>query len=51
MPQMMPLSWLTLCLFFVLMLLMFSFMNYFSLIPMPDSIKKELKIKPLNWKW
>nr|YP_009250301.1 ATP synthase F0 subunit 8 [Panchlora nivea]AMW91056.1 ATP synthase F0 subunit 8 [Panchlora nivea] len=51
MPQMMPLSWLTLFMFFVSMLLIFSFMNYFSFIPMPESIKKSLKIKSLNWKW
>nr|WGO58084.1 ATP synthase F0 subunit 8 [Rhabdoblatta orlovi] len=51
MPQMMPLSWLTLYLFFIMMLLIFSFINYYSFIPQPLSLKKNTSSKTLNWKW
>nr|YP_010946521.1 ATP synthase F0 subunit 8 [Pseudothyrsocera sinensis]WGO57239.1 ATP synthase F0 subunit 8 [Pseudothyrsocera sinensis] len=52
MPQMMPLSWLSLYIFFSLMLLMFAFMNYYSHIPKPNSSeKKNINIKMMNWKW
>nr|AVN67541.1 ATP synthase F0 subunit 8 [Pycnoscelus surinamensis] len=51
MPQMMPLSWLTLYIFFIMMLMMFSFTNYYSFIPLPSSTKKTISIKTLNWKW
>nr|AVN67410.1 ATP synthase F0 subunit 8 [Eublaberus distanti] len=51
MPQMMPLSWLTLYLFFILMLLLFSFINYFSLIHTPLLFKNKIMIKSLSWKW
>nr|YP_010946859.1 ATP synthase F0 subunit 8 [Rhabdoblatta similsinuata]WGO57616.1 ATP synthase F0 subunit 8 [Rhabdoblatta similsinuata] len=51
MPQMMPLSWLTLYLFFIMMLLIFSFINYYSFIPQPSTAKKMLSFKTLNWKW
>nr|WGO57928.1 ATP synthase F0 subunit 8 [Episymploce sundaica] len=52
MPQMMPLSWLSLYVFFSLMLLMFTFMNYYSHIPQPSSsTKKNINIKSMNWKW
>nr|YP_010946846.1 ATP synthase F0 subunit 8 [Rhabdoblatta nigrovittata]WGO57603.1 ATP synthase F0 subunit 8 [Rhabdoblatta nigrovittata] len=51
MPQMMPLSWLTLYLFFIMMLLIFSFINYYSFIPHPSSTKKILSSNTLNWKW
>nr|AVN68087.1 ATP synthase F0 subunit 8 [Blattella lituricollis]WGO58214.1 ATP synthase F0 subunit 8 [Blattella foliolata] len=52
MPQMMPLSWLTLYLFFSSMLLIFAFMNYYSYIPQPSStFKKNINIKIMNWKW
>nr|YP_010946326.1 ATP synthase F0 subunit 8 [Anisolampra panfilovi]WGO57044.1 ATP synthase F0 subunit 8 [Anisolampra panfilovi] len=51
MPQMMPLSWLTLYLFFIIMLLIFSIINYYSFIPKPSFSKKMLSPKTLNWKW
>nr|WGO58136.1 ATP synthase F0 subunit 8 [Symploce tubercularis] len=52
MPQMMPLSWLSLYMFFSLMLLMFNFINYYSHIPYPSlSNKKVINIKTFNWKW
>nr|YP_009229016.1 ATP synthase F0 subunit 8 [Blaptica dubia]ALS20323.1 ATP synthase F0 subunit 8 [Blaptica dubia]AMW91030.1 ATP synthase F0 subunit 8 [Blaptica dubia]AVN67583.1 ATP synthase F0 subunit 8 [Blaptica dubia] len=51
MPQMMPMNWLTLYMLFILMFLLFSFINYFSLINYPALLKKQLSIKPLDWKW
>nr|WGO58032.1 ATP synthase F0 subunit 8 [Rhabdoblatta ecarinata] len=51
MPQMMPLSWLTLYFFFILMLIMFSFINYYSFIYKPNNINKSMSFKVLNWKW
>nr|AVN67604.1 ATP synthase F0 subunit 8 [Asiablatta kyotensis] len=43
MPQMMPLSWLLLYLFFCLMQLLFNFMNYYSHIPNPETSKNKNK--------
>nr|WGO58123.1 ATP synthase F0 subunit 8 [Centrocolumna evidens] len=52
MPQMMPLSWLSLYIFFCLMLMMFTFMNYYSHVPQSlTTTKKNIIIKTLNWKW
>nr|AVN67276.1 ATP synthase F0 subunit 8 [Archimandrita tessellata] len=51
MPQMMPLSWLFLYMYFIMMLLLFSLINYFSMIPRPMMLKKPLKINSLHWKW
>nr|YP_010620983.1 ATP synthase F0 subunit 8 [Periplaneta ceylonica]WAX39366.1 ATP synthase F0 subunit 8 [Periplaneta ceylonica] len=52
MPQMMPLSWLTLFIFFCMMFMMFNFVNYFSYIPMKLMIeKKMISMKIMNWKW
>nr|AVN67351.1 ATP synthase F0 subunit 8 [Byrsotria rothi] len=51
MPQMMPLSWLSMYLFFILTLMLFSFTNYFSFIVNPLSSSKMIKIKSLSWKW
>nr|YP_010946911.1 ATP synthase F0 subunit 8 [Salganea raggei]WGO57668.1 ATP synthase F0 subunit 8 [Salganea raggei] len=51
MPQMMPLSWTTLYFYFIIILFIFSFINYYSFIPIPEIKKKILSIKSLNWKW
>nr|AVN68129.1 ATP synthase F0 subunit 8 [Protagonista lugubris] len=53
MPQMMPLSWLTLLTFFSIMFLLYNLTNYFSHIPMPMKplMKKNIIMKMLNWKW
>nr|AXS65407.1 ATP synthase F0 subunit 8 [Cucujoidea sp. 18 KM-2017] len=51
MPQMAPLSWLTLFISFTLIFILFNSMNYFSfLYPIKKSsiIKNNIKI---NWKW
>uniref|UniRef100_A0AAU6QFM0 ATP synthase F0 subunit 8 n=1 Tax=Nepsalus decorillus TaxID=2950594 RepID=A0AAU6QFM0_9NEOP len=52
MPQMSPLSWWMLFMYFIMLMLMFSIMNYyifFYTMTKKDSIK--LKIKSMNWKW
>nr|AVN67498.1 ATP synthase F0 subunit 8 [Phoetalia pallida] len=51
MPQMMPLSWLLLYLFFIIIMMMFAFINYYSFIPSPDHENKKLSHKSINWKW
>nr|WRO45263.1 ATP synthase F0 subunit 8 [Odontomantis sp.] len=52
MPQMMPLNWLTLFMFFSILMILFNVMNYYmsnnkSYLISP--IKN--KIKTINWKW
>nr|APX39826.1 ATP synthase F0 subunit 8 [Apteropeda ovulum] len=51
MPQMMPLNWLLLMLFFMLILYMFNNLNFYNL---NYSIKQKKHFKTLvlfNWKW
>nr|YP_009110136.1 ATP synthase F0 subunit 8 [Hydrobasileus croceus]AIW64831.1 ATP synthase F0 subunit 8 [Hydrobasileus croceus] len=53
MPQMAPMSWIMLFMFFSLMLVLFSIMNYYLYspkIPLMDK-NKSLTIKMKNWKW
>nr|WGO57499.1 ATP synthase F0 subunit 8 [Perisphaerus sp. 2 ZQW-2023b] len=51
MPQMMPLSWLTLYMLFIITMLMFSITNYFLYINKPKNYKKNMITKKINWKW
>nr|AVN68303.1 ATP synthase F0 subunit 8 [Panesthia angustipennis] len=51
MPQMMPLSWVVLYMFFITILFIFSFINYYSFIPLPSHESKILSSKSMNWKW
>nr|YP_010321741.1 ATP synthase F0 subunit 8 [Asiagomphus coreanus]UKO32835.1 ATP synthase F0 subunit 8 [Asiagomphus coreanus] len=53
MPQMAPMSWLLLFLFFTMMLIMFNTMNYYLFIPKIESRKTSATSKILNmsWKW
>nr|AVN67928.1 ATP synthase F0 subunit 8 [Parcoblatta fulvescens] len=52
MPQMMPLSWLLLYMYFCLLLLLFNSMNFYSHIPTPVNLSsKKIYIKIINWKW
>nr|UQJ75251.1 ATP synthase F0 subunit 8 [Paraneotermes simplicicornis] len=52
MPQMMPLSWLTLFIMFSMTLMMFTVMNYYNHIPKTESAsKKMIKTKSMDWKW
>nr|YP_010692895.1 ATP synthase F0 subunit 8 [Anastrepha distincta]WCB97985.1 ATP synthase F0 subunit 8 [Anastrepha distincta] len=53
MPQMAPIGWLSLFIIFSITFMLFSIMNYYSMIPQSpksDSTKKSLT-QPLNWKW
>nr|QWZ46417.1 ATP synthase F0 subunit 8 [Stenomorpha consobrina] len=52
MPQMAPLSWLTLMMFFIMLFLMLNIMNYFSFthIIKPKKTSSISKFK-INWKW
>nr|YP_010946443.1 ATP synthase F0 subunit 8 [Calolamprodes beybienkoi]WGO57161.1 ATP synthase F0 subunit 8 [Calolamprodes beybienkoi] len=51
MPQMMPLSWLTLYMFFISTLLIFLFINYYSFIPKSTLISKQMNTNSMYWKW
>nr|YP_010385103.1 ATP synthase F0 subunit 8 [Dolichopus ungulatus]UPL65113.1 ATP synthase F0 subunit 8 [Dolichopus ungulatus] len=53
MPQMAPLSWLSLYMVFSISLILFCMMNYYIFIPMaPQKSKLEkLMSNSLNWKW
>nr|UQJ75082.1 ATP synthase F0 subunit 8 [Incisitermes schwarzi] len=52
MPQMMPLSWLTLFLMFSATLILFAMMNYYMTIPKTEAAtKKTILMKSMNWKW
>nr|YP_010268804.1 ATP synthase F0 subunit 8 [Halobates maculatus]UIG88119.1 ATP synthase F0 subunit 8 [Halobates maculatus]UIG88126.1 ATP synthase F0 subunit 8 [Halobates maculatus] len=51
MPQMAPLSWLTLMIMFIIMIIVINSMTYFN---KNYKIKKEMenkKMNQLNWKW
>nr|YP_010988552.1 ATP synthase F0 subunit 8 [Medeopteryx isaanensis]WOR80696.1 ATP synthase F0 subunit 8 [Medeopteryx isaanensis] len=51
MPQMAPLSWLNLFIYFIIIFMMFNIMNYFSLIYNNNIIKKNMEKKTIMWKW
>nr|YP_009485885.1 ATP synthase F0 subunit 8 [Paroster mesosturtensis]AVZ66463.1 ATP synthase F0 subunit 8 [Paroster mesosturtensis] len=52
MPQMAPMNWLFLYLFFSMMFILFNFMNfYIFLIKKNDLMIKSMPMKFMNWKW
>nr|AVN68227.1 ATP synthase F0 subunit 8 [Phyllodromica sp. Phil] len=52
MPQMMPLSWMMLFLFFCVTFMMFNFMNYYSYTFYPSlKSKNNIDLNQMNWKW
>nr|AVE15553.1 ATP synthase F0 subunit 8 [Odontomantis sp. JZ-2017] len=52
MPQMMPLNWLMLFMFFSILMILFNVMNYYMSINKSYLISPiKSKIKTLNWKW
>nr|YP_010946885.1 ATP synthase F0 subunit 8 [Sorineuchora formosana]WGO57642.1 ATP synthase F0 subunit 8 [Sorineuchora formosana] len=52
MPQMMPLSWLTLYLFFIIVFILFNTINFFINMPKINKTPSMKNIKKsLNWKW
>nr|AIY61662.1 ATP synthase F0 subunit 8 [Glyptotermes sp. A TB-2014] len=52
MPQMMPMSWLTLFISFSTTLILFATMNYYMHMPEITTIKKtSIKMNSMTWKW
>nr|YP_010946287.1 ATP synthase F0 subunit 8 [Allacta robusta]WGO57005.1 ATP synthase F0 subunit 8 [Allacta robusta] len=52
MPQMMPLSWLNMFMFFITMYMLFNTMNYFTMNKMKFKFyKMNLTSKVTSWKW
>nr|YP_010693155.1 ATP synthase F0 subunit 8 [Zeugodacus diversus]WCB98401.1 ATP synthase F0 subunit 8 [Zeugodacus diversus] len=53
MPQMAPIGWLSLFIIFSITFILFSMMNYYSVLPQtPKSkISKKYTSTTLNWKW
>nr|YP_010132032.1 ATP synthase F0 subunit 8 [Periscepsia handlirschi]QQD89766.1 ATP synthase F0 subunit 8 [Periscepsia handlirschi] len=54
MPQMAPISWLTLFILFSIIFMIFCIMNYYffiNLTPKSNLIIKIFKDKAFNWKW
>nr|YP_010729227.1 ATP synthase F0 subunit 8 [Luciola kagiana]WEB57923.1 ATP synthase F0 subunit 8 [Luciola kagiana] len=51
MPQMAPLSWLNLFMFFIMIFMMFNMMNYFSFTYKSKELNKKKMTKLYTWKW
>nr|YP_009940454.1 ATP synthase F0 subunit 8 [Luciola unmunsana]YP_010538697.1 ATP synthase F0 subunit 8 [Luciola parvula]QNZ92070.1 ATP synthase F0 subunit 8 [Luciola unmunsana]UYE92308.1 ATP synthase F0 subunit 8 [Luciola parvula] len=51
MPQMAPLNWLNLFIFFLMVYMLFNTMNYFSFIYKEKELKQNKNIKLFTWKW
>nr|AYQ19109.1 ATP synthase F0 subunit 8 [Lamiinae sp. 4 ACP-2013] len=51
MPQMAPLSWLTLLFFFIMIFFLFNIMNFFMFNYKPIEQKKSKSQTLFNWKW
>nr|ANJ70506.1 ATP synthase F0 subunit 8 [Hygrotus inaequalis] len=54
MPQMAPMNWLMLYMFFSAMFIMFNFMNYYLFLIKSKNIKtNHMKLNPIlySWKW
>nr|ALO70312.1 ATP synthase F0 subunit 8 [Astenus lyonessius] len=52
MPQMAPLNWLMLFIFFTMIFIMFNFINYYMFMYTPKMSKMNNYMKKtINWKW
>nr|ALI86977.1 ATP synthase F0 subunit 8 [Cryptolestes turcicus] len=51
MPQMAPLSWLTLFFYFSIIFIMYNIMNYYNFLYQIKKEKIMMKKKNINWKW
>nr|WHM51826.1 ATP synthase F0 subunit 8 [Cryptotermes bracketti] len=52
MPQMMPMSWLSMFIMFSTTLTLFATLNYYTNSPVASTIeKKSTSTKAMNWKW
>nr|QHZ87519.1 ATP synthase F0 subunit 8 [Mesopodagrion tibetanum] len=52
MPQMAPISWTILFIYFVMTLMVFLMMNYYLYTPqMKETQLTKIKLMKINWKW
>nr|ARH54898.1 ATP synthase F0 subunit 8 [Bruchidius cisti] len=51
MPQMAPLNWLSLMIFFIMIFFIFNIMNFYSFSYPVKKNNFEKKITKFNWKW
>nr|AXS65122.1 ATP synthase F0 subunit 8 [Monotomidae sp. KM-2017] len=51
MPQMAPMNWTLLMMYFIIIFLMFNCMNYFNFFYKKKSFKTHVKNIKTNWKW
>nr|UXP34513.1 ATP synthase F0 subunit 8 [Monolepta hieroglyphica] len=51
MPQMMPLNWLNLMIFFIMIFFMFNNLNYFNFLNKSKSFHSKKISTKYNWKW
>nr|YP_010464213.1 ATP synthase F0 subunit 8 [Strongylium kulzeri]UUL71590.1 ATP synthase F0 subunit 8 [Strongylium kulzeri] len=51
MPQMAPLNWLSLMIMFVLILVMFNILNFYSFPYQIKQVTPKSKSLQINWKW
>nr|QWM94252.1 atp8 [Sisyra aurorae] len=52
MPQMAPINWLTLFIYFTFIMIIFNIMNYYIFsFNLPKNENKNFLKTPLNWKW
>nr|YP_010154780.1 ATP synthase F0 subunit 8 [Gryllodes sigillatus]QQX28015.1 ATP synthase F0 subunit 8 [Gryllodes sigillatus]QWQ55680.1 ATP synthase F0 subunit 8 [Gryllodes sigillatus]UBU97871.1 ATP synthase F0 subunit 8 [Gryllodes sp.] len=51
MPQMAPMMWLTLMMFFIITLIIMMTLNYFSMQPSPSHTDFSIKTNTISWMW
>nr|AYR05217.1 ATP synthase F0 subunit 8 [Cryptorhynchinae sp. 4 ACP-2013] len=51
MPQMAPMNWLILYIYFIMLFLMIIIFNYFSFMYKPKKFETKKITKKINWKW
>nr|AXS65193.1 ATP synthase F0 subunit 8 [Staphylinoidea sp. 1 KM-2017] len=51
MPQMAPMNWMILFLFFIMIFMLFNSLNYFCFLYTPKSTIAKKKTMYINWKW
>nr|AYR05187.1 ATP synthase F0 subunit 8 [Coleoptera sp. ACP-2013] len=51
MPQMAPLNWLILFMYFILMFYLFNTLNYFAFLTSPKKENLFFSKKNISWKW
>nr|QUB07114.1 ATP synthase F0 subunit 8 [Donacia flemola] len=51
MPQMAPMNWTLIMMYFITMFILFNIMNYYNFLYKFKFMKLNKKFKKLNWKW